>query len=177
VNQLVDETTERRRVHPALFHTAGQIVEQGMDREGLGVRRPVALEQGRYGLRDSEQTKGQVDQGIQLLDLGFERGDAIFLGIGHALSEAVGFTRPRGRGRRHSARRSIAPVSPVPGRRADAGFGLLLPMHDPHLPHSLGSRGLQEVLDGACDIDRQVGNPLQRRVHFQGADGWRILTL
>ena len=57
-----------------------------MDRAGLGLRRAVALEEGRYRIVEREQPKRQVDQRIQFLNLGFERGDAILLVIGHALS-------------------------------------------------------------------------------------------
>jgi hypothetical protein len=95
LDQLVDEPTERRRIHSTLLRPARYIVQESMDREALCLGRAVALEERRYGLLEREQTKRQVDQSIQFLDLRFQRGNAILLVIGHALSTASpGARRP-----------------------------------------------------------------------------------
>src|SRR5919197_614934 len=54
-----------------------------VDGDVLGFRCPVPLEQRRDRLVDGEQPQGEVDEGVELLNFRFERGDAILRDVGH----------------------------------------------------------------------------------------------
>jgi len=81
--QFADKAAERRRIHPALLSALGHVIQQRVNRKVLSFRRAVSLEDGGNRLLDREQAQSKIDERIKLLDLRFERRDAILLIVSH----------------------------------------------------------------------------------------------